>query len=77
MVKNPTGGSISGKRIKRGLYRSADNWLVNADCNGSANILRIVLAMLKLDLSRVNRGILTMPIRVRLWTNSVQESPSL
>lgn len=59
--EKPDGWQPSGKRIKRGLYRSADNWLVNADCNGSANILRKVKAMLKLDLSRVNRGILTMP----------------
>jgi IS605 OrfB family transposase len=59
--EKPDGWQPSGKRIKRGLYRSADNWLVNADCNGSANILRKVKAMLKLDLSRVTRGILTMP----------------
>jgi putative transposase len=75
--EKPDGWQPSGKRIKRGLYRSADNWLVNADCNGSANILRKVKAMLKLDLSRVIRGILTMPIRIKLWSNSVPESASL
>ena len=31
---------FSGKRIKRGLYRSSDGSLVNADINGSVNILR-------------------------------------
>ena len=31
---------FSGKRIKRGLYRSSDGRLVNADINGSVNILR-------------------------------------
>ena len=31
---------FSGKRIKRGLYRCADGSVVNADCNGAANILR-------------------------------------
>ena len=31
---------FSGKRIKRGLYCCADGSLVNADCNGAANILR-------------------------------------
>lgn len=31
---------FSGKRIKRGLYRSSDGSLINADINGSANILR-------------------------------------
>ncbi len=38
-------------------------------------ILRKVKGKLGLDLSRLTRGILTMPIRVRLWSNSVQESP--
>ena len=32
--------SFSGKRIKRGLYRDADGREINADLNGSANILR-------------------------------------
>ena len=31
---------FSGKRIRRGLYRSKDGTLLNADINGSANILR-------------------------------------
>ena len=32
--------TFSGKRIKRGLYRSERGYLVNADINGSANILK-------------------------------------
>jgi putative transposase len=64
-----------GKRVKRGLYRTANFGYVNADCNGAANILRKVKGKLGLDLSGLIRGILTMPIRVRLWSNSVQESP--
>lgn len=32
--------SFSGKRIKRGLYRSKDGIMINADVNGSANIMR-------------------------------------
>lgn len=31
---------FSGKRVKRGLYRSADGTLLNADINAAANILR-------------------------------------
>ena len=31
---------FSGKRIKRGLYKSLDSRLINADLNGSLNILR-------------------------------------
>lgn len=33
---------FSGKRIKRGLYRAADGTLINADINGSLNIIRKV-----------------------------------
>lgn len=29
---------FSGKRVKRGLYRSGQGHLINADCNGAANI---------------------------------------
>lgn len=32
--------SFSGKRVKRGLYKSLDGTLLNADINGSINILR-------------------------------------
>ncbi|PEY98180.1 transposase, partial [Bacillus sp. AFS018417] len=31
---------FSGKRIKRGLYRTKENKLLNADVNGSYNILK-------------------------------------
>jgi putative transposase len=40
---NPNAKSIhtfSGKRIKRGLYKSSDGTLLNADANGAYNILR-------------------------------------
>lgn len=33
---------FSGRRIKRGLYKSADGTIINADVNGSYNILRKV-----------------------------------
>ncbi|GHO96112.1 hypothetical protein KSF_061600 [Reticulibacter mediterranei] len=33
---------FSGKRVKRGLYRASDGRLINADCNGSGNIIRKV-----------------------------------
>ena len=32
--------AFSGRRIKRGLYRTASGLVINADCNGAANILR-------------------------------------
>ena len=66
--EKPEGWKESGKRVKRGLYRTANNWYVNADCNGAANIIRKVAVTLGLDLSRASRGALTSPLRVRLWT---------
>lgn len=54
---------FSGKRLKRGLYRTKHGFLVNADCNGAANILR----KSKHDaLSGVSRGCLAQPLRVRI-----------
>ena len=38
--RDTTPSPFSGKRIKRGLYRSKDGTLMNADVNGAANILR-------------------------------------
>ena len=37
---NPEEYEFSGKRIKRGLYRSKSGKVINADLNGAANILR-------------------------------------
>ena len=36
----PEGWNASGKRVKRGLYQDSQGRLINADCNGAANILR-------------------------------------
>jgi IS605 OrfB family transposase len=66
--EKPEGWQPSGKRIKRGLYRTALGWLINADCNGSANIGRKVAAILGLDLSGVGRGSLSSPLKVPLWS---------
>ncbi|GGA19611.1 transposase [Okeania sp. KiyG1] len=35
---NPSEYSFSSKRIKRGLYKTKQGKLINADCNGAANI---------------------------------------
>ncbi len=65
--EKPEGWKASGKRVKRGLYQSADTSIVNADLNGSANILRKVASNLGIDLSRLGRRVLTTVARVRLW----------
>ncbi len=63
----PQGWKASGRRVKRGLYKSSDGSIVNADLNGSANILRKVASNLSLDLGLLGRRTLTSVARVRLW----------
>jgi putative transposase len=65
--EKPLEWKASGRRIKRGLYQSADGTVVNADLNGAANILRKVASKLGLNLDRLGRRCLTTVARVRLW----------
>jgi IS605 OrfB family transposase len=65
--EKPPEWKASGKRIKRGLYRSADGIVINADLNGSANILRKVVSKLGVNLDQLNRRCLTTVARVRIW----------
>lgn len=65
--EKPEQWQSSGKRVKRGLFRTATFGYINADCNAAANILRKVKGKLNLDLSGLTRGALTAPIRIRLW----------
>ncbi|MEG4225439.1 transposase [Microcoleus sp. N9_B2] len=66
--EKPPEWKASGKRIKRGLYRSADGIVINADLNGAANILRKVVSKLGVNLNQLGRRCLTTVARVRLWT---------
>ncbi|HEY9614562.1 transposase [Allocoleopsis sp.] len=66
--EKPSDWKPSGKRVKRGLYRTALNWYINADANGSANILRKVSGMLGIVLSGLSRVSLTAPQRIFLWS---------
>lgn len=54
---------MSGKRIKRGLYRTKNGLLVNADINGSANIGRKVI-LDKRVLLRLDRSLAVRPVRI-------------
>jgi putative transposase len=65
--QKPAGWKASGKRTKRGLYKTADKSLINADLNGAANILRKVARNLCIDLSRLGRRCLTTVGRIRIW----------
>lgn len=65
--EKPEGWKESGRRVKRGLYRTgSQNWYINADCNGAANILRKVATILGLCLNGVGRGALAAPQRIKL-----------
>ena len=61
--EKPKTWKASGKRVKRGLYRSALGFLINADCNGAANIIRKVATQLGINLAEVGRAVLALPRR--------------
>nr|WP_305778166.1 transposase [Hydrocoleum sp. CS-953] len=68
---NPTEYSFSGKRVKRGLYKTREGKLINADANGAANI------GLKSNLNgfipdRLEAS-LAMPLRVKFDVTSVRQ----
>ena len=63
----PPGWKPSGQRVKRGLYKTRAGLLLNADCNGAANIMRKVATQLDLNLAKVGRAALTLPRRVDLF----------
>ena len=61
---NKFSGSFSGKRVHRGLYISKNGTAINADINGSANILR--KGKQNLDFERLCTGLLASPKRIRV-----------
>jgi putative transposase len=68
--EKPDNWQPSGKRIKRGLYRSNTGLLINADVNGAANIIRKSKVAIDSIIERVGRGLLTNPLRIKLWVDS-------
>ena len=67
--EKPNDWKPSGKRIKRGLYRTGNNWLINADCNGAANMItKVSRKLVGLNYRRLCRGTLTCPQRIYLWS---------
>lgn len=59
----PATYQFSGKRVKRGLYRTKDGHLINADCNGSANIGR---KSKQNGFTGLSRGCLAQPLRIKI-----------
>ncbi|MFB8795453.1 MAG: transposase [Microcoleus sp.] len=68
--EKPDNWQPSGKRIKRGLYRSSAGLLINADVNGAANIIRKSKVAIDSIIERVGSGLLTNPLRIKLWADS-------
>ena len=66
--EKPEGWKSSGKRTKRGLFRTANNQYINCDAQAAANIIRKVSTTLGLDLSGVNSGALSTPLRLKIWS---------
>jgi putative transposase len=59
--------NASGKRIKRGLYKTKTSALINADVNGSLNILRKYLKASSDQIINVgSRGFVTNPLVVNI-----------
>jgi transposase len=61
--EKPESWSPSGKRVSRGQYKTAQGFLINADCNGAANIIKKVATQIGISLSRVSRAALNLPKR--------------
>ncbi|GAB4237745.1 MAG: RNA-guided endonuclease TnpB family protein [Elainellaceae cyanobacterium] len=66
--EKPEGWKASGKRVQRGLYRTAQGWLINADANGAANIMAKVATQLGFSLAEVGRAVLTLPKRYDVFS---------
>lgn len=69
----PEGWTPSGKRVKRGMYRTGKGKLINADLNGAANILRKVETQLGLVLVKVCRQVLTLCTRILVWETKTKK----
>ena len=61
---NPKQYTFSGKRIHRGMYKTASGYTFNADVNGAANILR-KSKVVSLE-GLYCRGELDTPVRIRI-----------
>ena len=58
-----------GRRIKRGLFQSKDGHLVNADVNGSYNIMRLGLKKIKCNcdaLMPADKRFVYNPVRLKI-----------
>ena len=63
--------SYLGKRIKRGLFKSSKDYLINADVNGSLNILRKVVPNAFVDIIKEKgiEGFVVNPVIININEN--------
>jgi hypothetical protein len=54
--------------VNRGFYGTKKGLLINADCNGAANIIAKVATQLGISLVKVGRGSLALPQRYDVIT---------
>ena len=64
LPEQPYLGEFKGRRIYRGLYKSQNGTIMNADINGSANILR--KSKQNFDYEKLCIGLLASPQRIRV-----------
>ena len=58
--------NYAGKRIHRGLFKRADNQILNCDVNGAIGILRKVVDKSQFK-EIVDRGIVITPIKITIF----------
>ena len=67
---NNTKYTFSGNRIKRGLYKTKDGIILNADVNGALNIIRKAIQTQGLNclisVSKIQLGNITSPSRIKV-----------
>jgi putative transposase len=61
--------NYAGKRIKRGLFKTANGFRINADCNGALNIARLVAGD-DIILDSV-RSLVSRPLKIAFFNKSV------
>ncbi len=66
--EKPAGWKASGQRVERGLYKTAKGFLISADAQAAANILKKVATQLGVSLAKVGRVALALPQRYDLFT---------
>ena len=64
--EKPKNWKPSGRRIATKLYRTAKDWLVNADAQAAANILKVA-SIPGVNLGEITRGSVTCPTRLNLY----------